>query len=164
LHLLTEVPKQAMTNDTRRDLLKAEYLHLQNVVVSYDGQLLTIKAWSVTASLAGLAAAFSTHSVWLLVLSLISSVLFWITEALWKAFQHAYYGRINELESDFTLDEQTLAPMQTWKRWNEDFPAKVSFKETCERLKWLHVLLPHGFVAGVSLLLLILVAAGRLHL
>lgn len=39
-------------------LLKEEYFHLQRTVEDLDQRILTIKAWSVTTSMAGIAASF----------------------------------------------------------------------------------------------------------
>jgi hypothetical protein len=40
------------------ELLKGEYFHLQKAVEEFDQRTLTIKAWSVTTSMAGIAASF----------------------------------------------------------------------------------------------------------
>ena len=43
-------------------LLKEEYLHLQKTVEDFDQRTLTIKAWSVTTSMAGIAASSKSQN------------------------------------------------------------------------------------------------------
>lgn len=136
-------------------LLKEEYFHLNKVVQDFDQKALTIKAWSVTLSMAGMGAAFTQKAAILLLLGGFASVLFWITETLWKSFQQAHYTRIREIESCFASGTSETKPFQigaswyqAWRqdRWRKLF--RISF--------WPHVCLPHAIVAisGPSMWLL----------
>jgi hypothetical protein len=60
------------------DALRTEYLHLQKTVEDFDSKALTIKAWSVTFSLAVLVGAFTSHSKLVVLVAAIASALFWV--------------------------------------------------------------------------------------
>jgi hypothetical protein len=80
-------------------LLKEEYFHLQKTVEDFDQRALTIKAWSVTTSMAGIAASFiHEHAAIISLLSALASLSFWTTETLWKEFQQCYYPRIRAID------------------------------------------------------------------
>ena len=65
------------------ELLKDEYLHLQKTVEDFDQRTLTIKAWSVTTSMAGIAASFLHRDAAVIsLLAALASLSFWMTEAL----------------------------------------------------------------------------------
>jgi len=81
------------------DLLKEEYFHLQDTVEDFDQKALTIKAWSVTLSMAGFGVAFTKSAPSILLLAALASLLFWVTEALWKSFQRAYYSGSTKLST-----------------------------------------------------------------
>lgn len=134
-----------MTNDTRIELLKAEYLHIQTAVVAYDSQILTIKAWGMAASLTGVGVAFTARSEHLLLLAAVCSLVFWICESYWRAFQHAFYPRLEELEHYFAGSAPDIVPMQTWVAWR----ARHRQLPLLERIRLLFsapVLLPHAFI------------------
>ena len=81
------------------EFLRQEYFRLQEALEKFDEKALTIKAWSVTLSMAGIGAAFLNKAPVLLLLSGLASLLFWLIEAWWKVFQQAFYPRIYEIES-----------------------------------------------------------------
>src|SRR5690242_6774654 len=92
------------------ELLKDEYLHLQKTVDDFDQRTLTIKAWSVTTSMVGIAASFLHRDAAVLsLLAALASLSFWMTEALWKEFQQCYYTRIHDLEYVFSTDDAAHA-------------------------------------------------------
>jgi len=136
---------------TDSEFLQQEYFHLQNTVESFDEKSLTIKAWSVTLSMAGIGLAFTEKIDLLLLLSAGSSFLFWIIEALWKTFQQANYHRLRTIErymngkiadEDFRIPDITGAWSVGWH--NTQF-TKVMF--------WPHVFLPHLIVIVAGLVL-----------
>lgn len=144
-----------------RDLLTREYFHLHSVIEAFDGKTLTIKAWSVTLSMAGIGAAYLNEKQEILLLAAGSALLFWIIEGLWKTFQQAYYARIDEIERFLAGDSPSIRVPQistSWnKSWNEERRTRLATV-----LLWPHVYLPHGvvFVVGVLLYCVpILVAA-----
>jgi len=97
-------------------LLKDEYFHLQRTVEDFDQRALTIKSWSVTTSMAGIAAGFLQDKVIVLcLLSSLASLLFWLIETLWKVFQQCYYTRIREIERA----PSPVRPLQILHSWFE---------------------------------------------
>ena len=131
------------------EFLRQEYFNLQTTVESFDEKALTIKAWSVTLSMAGIGAAFVQEEAVLLLLSAGASLLFWLIEGSWKAFQQANYRRLRAIE-DFMRGkgpEHFSSPDITgsWSvGWREQSLLRILF--------WNHVFLPHAVVvvAGVA--------------
>ena len=68
------------------DLLKDEYLLLQNMYESYDQRSLTIKSWVIGGSIAGLSIGAGIKeprpAVWIVVATL--SFFVWYLEGRWK--------------------------------------------------------------------------------
>jgi hypothetical protein len=113
-----------MTSQIDMEFVRQEYFHLQKTVEDFDQRTLTIKAWSVTVSIAGVGAAFTQKASVLLILAAASALLFWIIEALWKSFQLAYFHRIRTIEAymrgegleDFTAPDITRAWSIGWRQ------------------------------------------------
>ena len=148
-----------MTDLERRGLLKDEYLHIQKIIESFDARVITIKAWSVSASLAGIGAAFAAHSPHLLPVASISSLLFWIIEGEWKTFQYAHYHRNGLIERYFAGLENDLAPMQIGSDWYKHWK-KGGARRLARILLWPHVALPHVFVFVAGMILYVFVISG----
>ncbi len=143
-----------MSNEIDKEFLRQEYFHLQDTVESFDEKSLTIKAWSVTLSMAGIGVAFTAKIELLLLLSAGASLLFWLIDTSWKTFQQANYHRLREIErymkgkipnEDFRCPDITGAWSVGWRKTNY---LKIMF--------WPHLLLPHALVvvAGVCLWLI----------
>jgi hypothetical protein len=132
-----------MMNDDN-SLLKEEYFHLQKTVEDFDQRALTIKAWSVTTSMAGIAASFlHEHAAVVALLSSLASVSFWMIESLWKEFQQCYYPRIQIIETAFRSDTVNTLPLQITEYWIKTFR---SYDATLflRIMAWPHVALPHA--------------------
>ncbi|MEP6818368.1 MAG: hypothetical protein ABJA18_02470 [bacterium] len=138
-----------MDANTKLDLLKSEYLHIQGVIESFDSRVLSIKTWSVTTGLTGIGAAFSTHSKYVLLLATLSSLMFWYIEGRWKTFQYAYGFRASDIEYYFSGDNPDIVPMQIRHTWRGD----LSLLRT---MRQLHVALPHAFVVLTGAILYLL--------
>jgi hypothetical protein len=123
--------------------LQAEYFHLQKTVEDFDGKALTIKAWSITFSMAVLVGAFTSHAAPVLLIASAASLLFWVLEALWKSFQLGYYHRIEAIERHFRSPLQELAPLQVNEAWMERWRSTPA-SEVWEMAWWPHVALPHA--------------------
>jgi hypothetical protein len=112
-----------MTDEKTADFLAQEYLFLQKTVEEFDGRALTIKAWSVTFSAAGLGFAYQQKNAILLLVAAGSALVFWIVETVWKYNQRAYYPRIFKIERWFA--EQSAAgsaePFQMTTQWKNEF-------------------------------------------
>lgn len=134
------------------EFLRQEYFRLQEAVETFDEKALTIKAWSVTLSMAGVGAAFLEHAPTLLLLSGLASMLFWLTEALWKVFQQAFYPRIHEIEA-LMAGEPVDHPASPFiaGSWSASWRLGRELGLLRTVLFWPHVFLPHALVvvAGV---------------
>ncbi|MDP8994386.1 MAG: hypothetical protein M3N07_05285 [Pseudomonadota bacterium] len=147
-----------MQDEKRNDLIAQEYLQLQKVVEDYDLRVITIKAWSVTFSAAGLGAAYLQGQPVLLLISALSALVFWIVEGLWKTNQQAYYPRIKQIENYFAkgATEAELAPFSIRSAWRTAFRAKRGYRRALRIMFWPHVALPHAVVMVAALALLVL--------
>lgn len=142
-----------LTEEQRFDLVKAEYFHLQSAVDSFDGKALTIKAWSVTFSLATIAAGFVEDAALLALLGGLSAVGFWLVEGLWKAFQDGHYARLGVLEDALQRGVLPDAPAIS-ASWSQQYDGGRRLPRV---LFYRHVLLPHllvfafGVIAALAL-------------
>jgi len=125
--------------------LKEEYFHLNKTVEDFDQKALTIKAWSVTVSMAGIVTAFTQEIAMLFIFAGVSSLLFWIIEALWKSFQQAYYNRIREIEAFFAGKQETTH-FQINSSWSKAWHA-CRAQKFGRIMTWPHVFLPHAIIA-----------------
>lgn len=108
-----------ITDEQCRQLLRDEYLFLQQTYEDFDKRALTIKNWAVTVCFVGIGLGFQykTPALWLL--SAAGALLFWLVEARWKTAQYAHALRIRLIEGHFRGDEdkQWLAPLQIYNSW-----------------------------------------------
>lgn len=150
-----------MTRKETADYLAQEYLFLQKTVEDFDARTLTIKAWSVTFSAAGVGLAYHQKNNVLLLVAAGSALVFWIIEATWKYYQRAFYPRIFEIEQWFATQGAGTAekPFQIstrWRnefaRWTDDWIYTSGWKALAIPL-FVGVMMPHVvvFAAGVAL-------------
>jgi len=144
-----------MDEEIKIQLLKDEYLHLQNVIEGFDGKAITIKAWSISFSLAALAGAFASHSPLVLLLASLSTILFWLIEGYWKTFQYAYYDRTGKIEKYFEGDSNNIVPLQIGSSWYKRWKAGGR-KRITRIMLWPHVALPHAIVFIIGIVLYIM--------
>jgi hypothetical protein len=149
-----------MNRKERADYLAQEYLFLQKTVEEFDGRALTIKAWSVTFSAAGLGFAYQQHEPRLLLVAAGSALVFWIVEATWKYYQRAFYPRIFEIEEWFVSDAGSAdAPFQITTRWRNEFARWTDSWIYTSGWKafgipfFMGVMMPHVMVIAAGLLL-----------
>jgi len=152
-----------MADQTIRSELQAEYLLLQKTIEDFDGRALTIKAWSTTYSLVAVTGAWISHASAALLVAAVSSLVFWLIEASWKAFQYAYYDRCWKIEEYFRGERTLDAPFQISKSWSQRW-SETGARKTLEVLFWPHVALPHIVVVPLALILYLLVRCGVLAL
>jgi hypothetical protein len=153
--------------DDAANLLAQEYLFLQKTIEEFDARALTIKAWSVTFSAAGLGLAYQQHNKVLLLVAAGSALAFWIVDAVWKYHQRAFYPRALMIERWFAArsTEPSAAPFQINTYWQSEFGRglldRVQTRETDSVWKayaiplFVGVMMPHAavFAAGVALYL-----------
>src|SRR5262245_35855477 len=109
-----------MTPEKRDELLVKEYWELQAIVDKFSERALTVKGWSVTFSAATIAVAYTQHEPWLLIVAAVSAAAFWLTEAAWKAWQLAFFPRIDAIEDHFAGRGET-APLQASTSWKVSY-------------------------------------------
>jgi len=141
-----------MTDEEIAEYLSQEYVLLQKTVEDFDARSLTIKAWSVTFSSAGLGLAYQQHGRPLLLIAAGSALVFWIVEAMWKVNQQAFYRRIRQIERHFRGGDQT-PPFQVATMWAEAFNKNKTYWLTPRVMQWPHVILPHVIVMLVGIAL-----------
>jgi hypothetical protein len=142
-----------MSNDSiDKDLLRAEYFHLQATVEEFDAKSLTIKAWSVSLSMAGVGAAYFQQEPIVLILAGLSALTFWLIEAQWKTFQYAYHARIREIEDFLSGKLDTIKVPQISTSWRQSWHAGGA-RRLFNVLTWPHVLLPHALIFFGSIIL-----------
>lgn len=147
-------------NEHRENLLKAEYLFLQNTYEDFDRRVFIIKGWSVTLALGGIVVGFQYTSVAILALAGLASLLFWVLEAIWKFFQYCNSPRISAIESYFRGEIDELPPLQSYTTWFKTFRATTGWTmEIIGNMFLVPVLIPH---APALLLIIVLIAANGL--
>jgi hypothetical protein len=149
-----------MTRKETADYLAQEYLFLQKTVEEFDGRTLTIKAWSVTFSTAGLGLAYQQHEPRLLLVAGGSALVFWIVEATWKYNQRAFYPRILDIESWFRngAGDGASKPFQITSRWKNEFAPWTA--DWIYTTGWRALGIP--FFVGVMMPHVMVIAAGLL--
>lgn len=132
-------------------LLKDEYLHIQSMIESFDGRMLTIKAWSVSFSLAAFGGAFATNAPEVLLIASLSAMMFWLIEGFWKTFQYAHYNRAIKIERYFAGEPDEIYPMQIGSSWQKQWK-RGGKRRLLRMMMWPHVYLPHGvvFLLGIA--------------
>ena len=134
------------------NLLAQEYFALQRFIEDFDGRTISIKTWSVTSSIAGLAAAYVQGSPTILWLSGASASVFWLVEALWKTNQQSYYPRIGEIEAHFH-DGVPTRPLAITRSWSRSFFERGRYLYALRIMAWPHVALPHVAVVAAVIAL-----------
>jgi len=150
-----------MDEKQRISFLKDEYLHIQTVIHDFDGRALTIKAWSVSFSLAAIGGAFAAKAPTVLLVAAFSAILFWIVETLWKTTQYAFYDRSGKLERFFAGEQQDVLPLQVGSSWYAHY-RKGRARRFFRIMFWLRVALPHAAVAILGFLLFALSRMGTI--
>jgi len=127
-------------------LLKDEYFHIQKEIEGYDQKSLSVKAWSVTVGITGIASAFHQGVPALLLVAAVASLLFWTIEVYWKVFQNSFYPRVRRIEKYFRTGNGAIAPLQMTKSWYGAFEKIKADRSYLKIAFYPHVFLPHLLV------------------
>ena len=140
-----------MDVNKRIDLLKDEYVMLQNFYEDIDAKGLNIKNWSISVALASIGAGFIYHkNVFLLGCG--TAIMFWILEAYWRGLSYFFVVRIKDIESAFANKKQDKEiPLQVYSTWSRTFDK--SGGQTLSYMFKFSSLLPHVAIAIINLLL-----------
>ena len=152
-----------MNKAETNSLLKDEYFQIERVILDFDQRAITIKAWSVTASMAGISASFLSDSYMLLLLASLSSIVFWTIEGFWKQFQSAHYKRCGDIEKYFAGKHDILIPLQIANSWIKTLK-KGGNKRLWKIMCMPHVALPHILIADVGIIILNLALNGTIEI
>lgn len=140
-----------MNEEKRADLLKDEYIMLQNFYEDIDSKGLTIKNWAITVALATIGTGV-LYKKEMLIVGFFASLAFWYQEAYWRGLSYFFAVRIKDIESAFRekkWEEET--PLQVYSTWT----AKYN-EEGAKTFKYLFTqttILPHVLIAAICLLL-----------
>ena len=140
-----------MNDDKRADLLKDEYIMLQNIYEDIDSKGLTIKNWAITVALATIGTGILYRKEVLLV-GFFASLAFWYLEAHWRGLSHFFSARIKNIELAFRSEKwKEEVPLQVYATWSEEY--KKTKDQTLRYMFRRSSFLPHVLIALVSLVL-----------
>jgi hypothetical protein len=128
------------------DLLKDEYIMLQNMYEDMDSKGLTIKNWAITVALAIIGTSILNESKNLLWLAFAASFVFWYLEAYWRGLSHFFAVRIQNIEAAIQNGtwEKEL-PLQVYSTWSKEYKhsGDQTFRFMFKRASFLpHALIP----------------------
>lgn len=128
------------------DLLKDEYIMLQQMYEDMDGKGLTIKNWAITVALAIIGTSILNNNKNLLWLAFAASLVFWYLEAYWRGLSHFFAIRIQNIEAAIQNGtwEKEL-PLQVYSTWSREYEKTKdqTFRYMFKRASLLpHVLIP----------------------
>jgi len=140
-----------MNEDTRADLLKDEYIMLQNFYEDIDSKGLTIKNWAITVALAAIGAGV-VYSKEILIVGFFAALVFWYLEAHWRGLSHFFSTRIKDIEAAFQTDNRkTVLPLQVYSTWTNEY--KRVGNQTWKYMWKQSSFLPHAGIAIAYILL-----------
>jgi hypothetical protein len=140
-----------MDDDKRADLLKDEYIMLQQFYEEIDSKGLTIKGWSITVALATIGTGILYRREILLV-GFLSALVFWYLEAHWRGLSHFFSTRIKQIETAFQSDQwKKERPLQVYATWDDEY--NKSKDQTRHYMLKQSSFLPHSVIAVVCLLI-----------
>jgi hypothetical protein len=139
-----------MNKEQRANLLKDEYIMLQQFYEDMDAKALNIKNWAITVAVATIGAGVLYGNNLLLFVAFLASLVFWYLEAHWRGLSHFFVVRINEIEAivkDGKADK--AVPLQVYTKWEEEYARKGD--QTFRYMLKTSSIVPHAFIAGLSL-------------
>jgi hypothetical protein len=140
-----------MKADKRADLLKDEYVMLQQFYEDIDSKGLIIKNWAITVALAAIGTGVLYRKEMLLV-GFAASLVFWYLEAHWRGLSHFFSVRIQDIELAFQGEKWELeVPLQVYSTWSAEYSKRKD--QTLRYMFKSSSLLPHVLIAAVCLIL-----------
>ncbi len=143
-----------MDPDKRIDLLKDEYIMLQNFYEDIDSKGLTVKGWAITVALAASGTGLLYRKE-VFMLGFFAALVFWYLEAYWRGLSHFFSARIQEIEQAFRSSKwKEEIPLQVYSTWDKEY--RKSKDQTLRYMIKPAVLLPHIVIAAIDLVLYVL--------
>lgn len=140
-----------MDDGKRAELLKDEYIMLQQFYEEIDNKGLTIKGWAITVALATIGTGILYRREILLV-GFLSSLVFWYLEAHWRGLSHFFSARIKNIEAAFQSEKwKDEMPLQVYATWGKEY--KETGDQTLRYMVKQSSFLPHTVIAVVCLLI-----------
>jgi hypothetical protein len=150
-----------MNKDKRVELLKDEYIMLQQFYEDIDGKGLNIKNWAITVALATIGAGIVYHMNMLFLVAFVAAIVFWFLEAYWRGLSHFFGVRIKEIESIFRKGKfDREVPLQVYSKWGDEYTRKGD--QTLKYMLKVSSAIPHVLIAVISLVLYLLGLYGSL--
>lgn len=144
-----------MDDEKRADLLKDEYIMLQNFYEGIDSKGLTIKNWAITVALASIGTGILYRQEVLLA-GFFAALVFWYLEAYWRGLSYFYSARIKNIEHAFQSAEwKNELPLQVYATWSDEY-ARVG-DQTLKYMFKKSSFLPHSLIAIVCVSLYFLI-------
>jgi hypothetical protein len=143
-----------MDPDKRIDLLKDEYIMLQNFYEDIDSKGLTVKGWAITVALAAIGTGLLYRREVFLI-GLFAALVFWYLEAYWRGLSHFFAARIQEIEQAFRSGKwKEEVPLQVYSTWAKEY--EKSKDQTLRYMFKPAARLPHLVIGAIQLILYIL--------
>ena len=140
-----------MESNNYTEMLKDEYVMLQQFYEDIDEKGLNIKNWSITVALASIGAGLVYHKN-VLLLTCGAAIMFWILEGYWRGLSYFFAVRIKDIETAFAKGEAAKEiPLQVYSRWEKAY--RDSGNQTLNYMFKFSSVLPHVAIAAISLLL-----------
>jgi len=141
-----------MDENKKADLLKDEYIMLQNMYEDIDSKGLTIKNWAITVAVAIIGTSLLNDKKNLLFLAIGALLVFWYLEAYWRGLSHFISVRIQEIEGAFQKGTwEKVPPLQLYSSWTKEYDRHGN--QTLRYLIKPASLLPHAILPVFILIL-----------
>lgn len=136
-----------MDKTTRAEILKDEYIMLQQFYEDIDEKGLNIKNWAITVAIASIGAGL-VYKKEILIAAFFASIVFWYLEAHWRGLSHFFAARIKEIEAAFQSEAwKQEIPLQVYDTWEKEFDQRKD--QTWHYMLKQHVMLPHVIIAAI---------------
>lgn len=143
-----------METKQRADLLKDEYIMLQQFYEDIDNKGLTIKSWAITVALAAIGAGIVEKNDLILGAGLVAAIMFWYLEGHWRGLSYFFSARIQNIEQVFRDGNlEGEVPLQVYSTWEHEYQRVGN--PTIRYMFKPFAIFPHVLIAGVIVLLLI---------
>ena len=143
-----------MKKENLANLLKDEYVMLQQFYEDIDQKGLNIKGWSITVTIATFGAALIYEKKEAYFISIAAGVLFWYLEAYWRGLSYFFSRRIKEIEEGFQDETWTdMVPLQVYSVWTREY--EKSGGKTLRYLFKPLTMLPHVVIIIAAIIMVV---------
>ncbi|MCB2178831.1 hypothetical protein KQH61_05405 [bacterium] len=141
-----------MKKEILANLLKDEYIMLQQFYEDIDQKALNIKGWSITVATTSFGAALVYDKKEAYLISVVAGVLFWYLESYWRGLSYFFSRRIIEIEAGIREGKwKEMLPLQVYSVWEREY--KESGNKTIRYMFKFPTALPHALIVISALVL-----------